>query len=76
MIRLVFWLLVAFVVVAAIRRLGSRSEAASRTPPMERMVACRICGLNVPESEAVPVPGREGAPRAWACCPEHARSAS
>jgi hypothetical protein len=74
MSRLIFFLLVAAVAVMAVRRLGGSRPAPARAARRgERIVACHMCGLNVPESDAVAVRGPDGASAAWACCPAHAK---
>jgi hypothetical protein len=73
MTRLIFWCLIGVALYAALRKLGGGSPrggvSGQRRERVEDMVACRVCGLNVPRSEAVPVGGQ------WACCAEHAREA-
>lgn len=67
MSRLLFWLLIAALVVAGLRKLGgARHPAGPAERPSEPMVRCRRCGLNLPQSEAL----RAGA--GWACSPQHA----
>jgi uncharacterized protein len=74
MIRLLFWFLIAFVAVSALRKFAGaapgRRDAApgGAGRPPEDMVRCRACGLNLPKSEAVPAGGQ------WACCAQHARA--
>jgi hypothetical protein len=76
MIRLVFWCLMGVLLYAGLRKLtgGGRGGAgADRRPDagaehVESMVRCRVCGLNLPKSEALPVGDQ------WACCAQHARA--
>lgn len=74
MIRLIFWCLIGWLLYVGLRRLqGGASAPPPRQPgpgAPEDMVRCRVCGLNVPKSEAFP--SGEGS---WACCAEHARQA-
>lgn len=73
--RILFWLGVGIALYLAWRwwqrqsqRGSPRSAPASRaTQETEAMLACRVCGLNVPATEAV----RAGA-HAY-CCDEHRR---
>jgi uncharacterized protein len=81
MSRLLFWLALAFLVVAAIRaklrEMSPRPPAAGnpgnarrgtlRDAPSERMTSCDHCGLYFPASEAVSADGRDY------CCPAHVR---
>jgi uncharacterized protein len=76
--RVFFWLLLGALVYAGLRKLaagrgdGGRPPvppaAAPRAGAAENMVRCRVCGLNLPESEALRVGPQ------WACCAEHART--
>ncbi len=72
MIRVLFWALLAWVLVVAVRRLagGGSQRAAGRDPgaAAEDMVQCATCRLNLPKSEAIAFDG------GWACCAEHARA--
>jgi uncharacterized protein len=72
LIRLIIWAVIAWVVIAGIRRIavgGKRGANRGAAPDAtEDMVRCAICRLNVPKSEAIAVAG------GWACCPEHARA--
>lgn len=76
--RILFWVLVGFVVYAAWRwwnikqRLGDQRStdggaggAAPGQPSAEAMVPCDVCGLNVPRSEAYAGNGR------WYCSDDH-----
>jgi uncharacterized protein len=81
MTRILFWLALVFLVVAAIRsklrkmsgpRPGADQTPASRQPPpsaqqsTEKMLQCAHCGLHFPASENVPANGRDY------CCAAHA----
>ena len=72
--RLLFWALIAFLVMGALRALsrgGSARNAAAPGPApaaAENMVRCVQCGVNLPQSDAVRADG------GWACCTEHARA--
>ena len=75
--RLVFLCLLGALAYAGLRKLvegGARRGADSSRGPdaggasAEDMVRCRVCGLNVPKSEALPIDGQ------WACCAQHARA--
>ena len=77
MIRLLFWLALAVLVVFAVR--SKLRAAASRMPPpnarrdvrsgseAETMTACAHCGIHFPVSEAVRADGRDY------CSPGHVR---
>ena len=74
MIRVLIWAVIAWLVVAGIRRIaaggnGGAARGASSGAP-EDMVRCAVCHLNVPKSEAIAIAS------GWACCPEHARAPS
>jgi uncharacterized protein len=82
MSRLLFWIALAVLVVAAIRSklremsprppaAGPRADKARgealRDAPSEKMTSCAHCGLYFPASEAVSADGRDY------CCPAHVR---
>ncbi len=74
MTRVLFWFLIGVLLVAGLRKLasgrqggGASAAAAPRTGAAENMVRCRVCGLNLPQSEALQVGAQ------WACCAQHAR---
>ena len=79
--RILFFVLLALAIYIAWRylRMQRRSDgAAPRDRPRpndasapEAIVRCDSCGLNLPQSEALPAPGAE--PRRWYCCEEHRR---
>jgi len=50
------------------RRGGERQRIA------ESMVRCEVCGLNLPQSDALPGPGQD--PTRWFCCDDHRRRAA
>jgi hypothetical protein len=83
--RILIWILVGFVAAIAYRvvtrpqvpRPGGAGSGARprRAPPAlasEPMVACGVCGLNVPRSEAVAAPSPAAAP-VWYCSEAHRR---
>jgi uncharacterized protein len=73
--RILFWVLLGLLVYMAWRwwsvkqRLGDEQGGAKQRKKIgaETMVACEICGLNVPQSEALAGNGR------WSCSDEHRR---
>ena len=71
--RILFWVLLGFVVYVAWRwwsvkqRLGDGQKSERKKIGAEAMVACDICGLNVPQSEALAGNGR------WYCSDDHRR---
>ncbi|HYS12074.1 MAG TPA: PP0621 family protein [Burkholderiaceae bacterium] len=73
--RILFWVLLGFVVYLAWRwwnvkqRLPDERRDASvqKKTGQEPMVPCDVCGLNVPKSEAFAGNGR------WYCSDEHRR---
>ena len=67
MARLLLWILLAafaYLVVRSWSRAGARRMGAD-DKPSEAIVACAICGLNVPRSEAHARDGK------WYCSREH-----
>lgn len=74
--RILFWLLIGLGAYFVWRwwgvkqRLGARPGPAARSEVGETMVQCEVCGLNVPQSEALGGSGR------WFCSDEHRRRAS
>jgi uncharacterized protein len=72
--RIVFWLLViaaayvGYQWLRAKQQLEAKRDAAGGSK-IETMVRCEVCGLNLPESEAV------GAAGHWYCGEDHRRSA-
>lgn len=78
--RIVFFLLLALAVYVGYRWWRAQRQAAARravdpTDAVERMVRCEVCGLNLPQSEAL----REddaaaaGAVVRWYCGEAHRR---
>lgn len=78
MMRLLFWLALAVLVVFAIRskvRAAARAQAQAQAPShraraeiaAESMTSCAHCGLHFPASEAVHADGRDY------CSPAHVR---
>lgn len=71
--RILFWLLViaaaylGYQWVRTKQRLDAKRSAAGGK--VETMVRCEVCGLNLPESEAVGEAGH------WYCGEQHRRSA-
>lgn len=76
MSRVLFFLLLAVAVYLGYRWwLRARSEAQRRAMDQmqlgETMVRCEVCGVNLPQSDALPGPGAaDGAPR-WFCGEAH-----
>jgi uncharacterized protein len=76
--RILFWVLLGFAAYVAWRwwnvkqQLHDRSSAArgQKAVGEETMVPCDVCGLNVPQSEALAANGR------WYCSDEHRRLGS
>ena len=62
---LVIAVVLIWFVVRGLRRTGARTEQPSR--PVEVMVPCAHCRLNLPQSEAVAAEG------IFFCCEEHRR---
>jgi hypothetical protein len=64
MSRVIFWIILIFVVLFAIRLIGVRNERARRRteqaagkPAIEATVRCQRCGVYVPRAEARAVDG-------------------
>jgi len=62
--KLIFWLVVAFVIMFALRLVGAakakrRDSARPRSDgaQIESMVRCVRCGIFLPRSDALPAPG-------------------
>ncbi|MGE5337197.1 MAG: PP0621 family protein [Gemmatimonadota bacterium] len=71
--RIVFWLLAALAAYLGYRwwRIRQHTEAvrdASARDKVESMVCCEVCGLNLPQSEALEAGGH------WYCGEEHRRA--
>jgi len=76
--RIVFFALLAFAVYVGwrlwrARQGGTAAGAASAARGAEAMVRCDVCGLNVPQSEALAAPGSD--PKRWYCGEAHLREA-
>jgi len=78
--RILFWALIGILVSIAYRSLGHGAASRRSTPgaarrdASEAMVACAVCGLHVPRSEAIQVAGGgASAPARWFCSEEHRR---
>jgi uncharacterized protein len=70
--RVLFWLLAALAAYLGFKRWQKRQRYAvgrdhNAPPAVESMVRCFVCGLNVPQSEAVSSGDR------WFCGEEHRR---
>lgn len=78
--KLLFWLIVIFVVLMVARILAQKARSAKQppvappsakhplhNPPNESMVRCAHCGIHLPRSDAVLVQGQT-----W-CSEEHAK---
>jgi uncharacterized protein len=68
--RILFFVLLGIAVWLAWRWWSVSSRPARRRGPDrgtdgEKMVQCDVCGLNLPQSEALPLQQR------WFCCEEH-----
>jgi uncharacterized protein len=76
--RIVFFVLLALAVYVGWRLWRARQSADAgraggpqRERAAEAMVRCEVCGLNLPQSDALAAPGTE--PRRWYCCEAHRR---
>lgn len=68
--RILFWLLLALAAYVGyrwwrIQQQPKEVRGADERAQVEAMVRCDLCGLNVPQSEAVGAAGR------WYCCEAH-----
>lgn len=78
--RILFFVLLALAIYIAWRYLRIQRSDQARPPGQsqrsrggtpEAMVRCDACGLNLPQSEALPAPDSQ--PPRWYCCDEHRR---
>ena len=67
MLKLLIWLAIGMLAVFWFRASKRRHVAppSEARPEVEDMVRCRVCGVNLPRSEAILSRGR------FYCCPEH-----
>ena len=80
--RIVFFLLLAVAVYIGwrlwraqqLRGDGAAARSARPADGVESMVKCEVCGLNLPQSDALAAPGAD--PKRWCCCEEHRRQAA
>jgi hypothetical protein len=49
----------------------ARRRAAEQMQAAETMVRCEVCGVNLPQSDALPGPAAEGATPRWYCGQAH-----
>ena len=88
--RILFFLLLALAIYIGWRMWRmQQSRSRGDAPPRDRgavaehMVRCDVCGLNLPQSEALPAPAApeasdapaaaDGTPVRWYCCETHRR---
>jgi uncharacterized protein len=69
--RLLLLLAIGVLVYLVLRPRGRSAPGRGNgaAPAAEDIVRCRVCGLNLPKSEALRAGG------GWACCADHARAA-
>lgn len=81
--RIFFFLLLALAIYVGWRWWRAQQAAEARRPMrnsrddergVESMVRCDVCGLNLPQSEALAAPGAD--PRRWYCCEAHRQQGS
>jgi uncharacterized protein len=66
--KIISVILIVVLIVYLLRRMASKrveSEIRSKDKPVEDMVRCQVCGVNMPRSEAILSQGR------FYCCDEH-----
>jgi hypothetical protein len=79
MSRILFFLLLALAAYVGwrwwrtqqLRGDGAAGRSARSSGGTETMVKCEVCGLNLPQSDALPAPGAK--PARWYCCEDHRR---
>lgn len=81
MSRILFFVLLALAIYIGWRYWRVRQSIASRAGARragesspETMVRCDLCGLNLPQSEALASPAAQ--PARWYCCEDHRRQGS
>jgi uncharacterized protein len=64
MLKIVFWIVVVFVVLMGLRMLNvakaarrARERQSAQPPAAETMVRCARCGVYLPRGDAKPTPG-------------------
>jgi len=72
--RILFFVLLVLAVYVGWRLMRAKNAAGAQPTPgrtrrPEAMVRCHVCGLNLPQSEALAAPGSD--PQRWYCCEEH-----
>lgn len=80
--RIVFFVLLALAAYIGwrwwrtqqLRGNGSSGRSRRSSGGAETMVKCEVCGLNLPQSDALAAPGAD--PKRWFCCEEHRRQAA
>ena len=74
--RILFFLLIALVVYVGYRWWLAQRQAAARRAMQsvqagEAMVRCEVCGLNLPQSDALPGPQTGDGSQRWYCSEPH-----
>ena len=70
MTKILFIILVTLVLVMWFKHMGNKRSGPPRPPSAkgaEDMVRCKVCGINLPRSEAIMSKGQ------FYCCDEHRR---
>lgn len=55
-LRLLLWALIGWLLYITIKRLLNKPASQARKPtppPVEHMVRCKVCGLHIPQKEAL-----------------------
>jgi uncharacterized protein len=65
--KIIFLLVAGFLIWWILRTLMSNRNSPSRKPRVKNMCACKICGLHIPEDEAIKMNG------VTYCSKEHAK---